>query len=196
MGVLRCLAPQPGVQGQVRDEPDGLPRVFQRHCHLTSSAPDVRRAAGTTLGAPALRGCLTARIGLVDVRVPKADLLGLEGRGVELTRNAFVGSGAAIGTFSVAATRQAFDVAYRFALTEHRGGVVPIIEHQAVADVLASAEARIEATRLLSWRALDAAWSGTHRRSNGRCTRRSSGPGTAVEVINDLVGVVGVSACC
>ena len=43
---------------------------------------------------PALRGCLTARIRLDDVRVPRKNLLGSEGRGVELTRNAFIGSGA------------------------------------------------------------------------------------------------------
>ncbi|NYJ08916.1 acyl-CoA dehydrogenase family protein [Petropleomorpha daqingensis] len=143
---------------------------------------------------PALRGCLTARIGLVDVRVPKANLLGREGQGVELTRNAFVGSGASIGTFSVAAMRQAFDVAYRFALTEHRGGAVPIIEHQAVADVLADAKARIEATRLLSWRALDAALSGDPQALEWALHAKVFGSETAVEVINDLVGVVGVSA--
>ena len=108
---------------------------------------------------PGLRGCLTAQVRLRDVRVPRANLLGAEGQGVELTRNAFIGSGASIGTFAVAAMRQAFDVAYRFATTERRGGAVPIIEHQAVSDVLANAKARIEAVRLLSWRALDAALS-------------------------------------
>jgi alkylation response protein AidB-like acyl-CoA dehydrogenase len=143
---------------------------------------------------PALRGCLTARIRLNDVRVPKANLLGSEGQGVQLTRNAFIGSGASIGTFSVAAMRQAFDVAYRFALTERRGGAVPIIEHQAVADVLADAKARIEATRLLSWRALDAALSGDPHGLEWALHAKVFGSEAAVEVINDLIRVVGVSA--
>jgi alkylation response protein AidB-like acyl-CoA dehydrogenase len=143
---------------------------------------------------PGLRGCLTAQVRLRDVRVPRANLLGAEGQGVELTRNAFIGSGASIGTFAVAAMRQAFDVAYRFATTERRGGAVPIIEHQAVADVLANAKARIEAVRLLSWRALDAALSGDPQGLEWALHSKVFGSETAVQVINDLVQVVGVSA--
>ena len=103
-----------------------------------------------------LRGCMTSRIGLRDVRVPRSNILGAEGQGVQLTYNAFWASGASIGIFAVAAMRQAFDVAYHYALTKKRGGAVPIIEHQSVADVLADAKSRIEAVRLLAWRALDA----------------------------------------
>jgi alkylation response protein AidB-like acyl-CoA dehydrogenase len=143
---------------------------------------------------PGLRGCLTARIRLHDVRVPRANLLGAEGQGIELTRNAFVGSGASIATFSVATMRQAFDVAYRFATTERRGGPVPIIEHQAVSDVLADAKARIEATRLLAWRALDAALSGDPHGLEWALHAKVLGSDTAVEVINELMQVVGVSA--
>ncbi|WP_300008150.1 acyl-CoA dehydrogenase family protein [Pseudonocardia sp.] len=143
---------------------------------------------------PGLRGCLTARIRLVDVRVPRANLVGREGQGVELTRAAFVGSGASIGTFAVAAMRQAFDVALRFACTEKRGGAVPIIEHQAVADVLADAKARIEAVRLLSWRALDAALSQHPSGLEWALHAKVLGSETGVAVINDLIGLVGVSA--
>jgi len=143
---------------------------------------------------PGLRGCLTARIRLVDVRVPKANLLGAEGQGVALTRNAFVGSGASIGTFSVAAMRAAFDVAHRFATTEKRGGPVPIIEHQSVADVLADAKSRIEAVRLLSWRALDAALSQHPSGLEWALHAKVFGSETAVDVISDLIKVVGVSA--
>lgn len=143
---------------------------------------------------PGLRGCLTAQVRLRDVRVPRANLLGAEGQGAELTRNAFVGSGASIGTFSVAAMRQAFDVAYRFATTERRGGAVPIIEHQAVSDVLADVKARIEAVRLLSWRGLDAALSGDPHGLEWALHAKVFGSETAVAVINDLIRVVGVSA--
>lgn len=98
---------------------------------------------------PGLKGCLTTRVRLKDVRVPRGNLLGEEGQGVELTRNASLLSGASIGVFAVAAMRQAFDIAYRFALAEKRGGPVPIIEYQAVSDVLADAKGKIEAVRLL-----------------------------------------------
>ena len=143
---------------------------------------------------PGLAGCLTARIRLVDVRVPKANLLGAEGQGVALTRNAFIGSGASIGTFAVAAMRQAFDVAHRFALTEKRGGAVPVIDHQAVSDALADAKSRIEAVRLLSWRALDAALSQHPSALEWALHAKVFGSETGVEVITSLMQVVGVSA--
>ena len=96
---------------------------------------------------PGLRGCLTSRIRLHDVRVPRSNILGAEGQGVQLTYNTFWASGASIGIFAVAAMRQAFDVAYHYALANKRGGAVPIIAHQSVADLLADAKSRIEAVR-------------------------------------------------
>ncbi|MGY1606755.1 acyl-CoA dehydrogenase family protein [Geodermatophilus sp. SYSU D00700] len=141
-----------------------------------------------------LRGCLTSRIRLHDVRVPRGNLIGAEGQGVALTRSAFLGSGASIGTFAVAAMRAAFDVAHRFALTEKRGGAVPIIEHQAVADVLADAKGRIEAVRLLSWRALDAVMSQHPSALELALHAKVLGSETGVAVVNDLVKIVGVSA--
>ncbi|MCF7550414.1 acyl-CoA dehydrogenase family protein [Pseudonocardia sp. WMMC193] len=146
------------------------------------------------LDLPGLRGCLTARIRLRDVRVPRANLLGAEGDGARLTLNAFTGSGASIGTFATAAMRRAFDVAFRFATTERRGGAEPIIAHQAVSDVLADAKGRIEAVRLLSWRALDAALSGDPNGLELALHVKVFGSETAVDVINDLVKIVGVSA--
>ncbi len=143
---------------------------------------------------PGLAGCLTARITLKDVRVPRANLLGQEGQGVALTRNAFIGSGASIGTFAVAAMRQAFDVALRFAVTEKRGGTTPIIDHQAVSDVLADAKSRIEAVRLLSWRALDAALSQHPCALEWALHAKVFGSETGVQVITDLMNVIGVSA--
>ena len=143
---------------------------------------------------PGLAGCLTARVTLRDVRVPRENLLGAEGQGVALTRNAFIGSGASIGTFAVAAMRQAFDVAYRFAVSEKRGGTVPIIDHQAVSDVLADAKSRIEAVRLLSWRALDAALSQHPSALEWALHAKVFGSETGVAVITDLMNVVGVTA--
>lgn len=143
---------------------------------------------------PGLRGCLTTRVTLRDVRVPKDHLLGDEGDGVRLTRNAFQASGASIGTFSVAAMRQAFDIALRFAHGEKRGGLVPVIEHQAVADILADAKGKIEAVRLLSWSALDAVFSGRPGAPELALHAKIFGSETGVEVINALIKAVGVSA--
>jgi alkylation response protein AidB-like acyl-CoA dehydrogenase len=131
---------------------------------------------------------------LRDVRVPRGNLLGAEGQGVELTRNAFFPSGASIGIFAVAAMRQAFDIAYRFALEEKRGGPVPIIEYQAVSDALADAKGRIEAVRLLSWRALDAVMAMHPSGPELALHAKVFGSETGVDVINKLIQIVGVTA--
>jgi nitroalkane oxidase len=143
---------------------------------------------------PGLRGCLTSRVRLRDVRIPAANLLGAEGQGAELTRHAFLPSGASIGIFAVAAMRGAFDIAYRFARDETRGGRGPILEHQAVSDVLADAKARIEAVRLLAWRALDAVMAQHPSALELGLHAKILGSETAVEVVTKLVQVVGVTA--
>jgi alkylation response protein AidB-like acyl-CoA dehydrogenase len=143
---------------------------------------------------PGLKGALTTRVRLTDVRVPRGNLLGEEGQGVELTRTAFLPSGASIGVFATAAMRQAFDVAYRFACTETRGGPEPIIDHQAVSDVLADAKGKIEAVRLLAWRALDAVISQHPSGPELALHAKIFGSETAVDVINNLVKIVGVTA--
>jgi alkylation response protein AidB-like acyl-CoA dehydrogenase len=141
-----------------------------------------------------LRGCLTSRVRLDNVRVPRGNLIGAEGQGVALTRNAFFASGASIGVFAVAAMRKAFDIAYKFAAAEKRGGLVPIIDHQAVADVLTDAKGKIEATRLLSWRALDAVLAGRPTGPELALHAKIFGSETGLEVINSLIKVVGVEA--
>lgn len=146
------------------------------------------------LDLPALRGCMTTRIRLRDVRVPAHHLLGREGDGPHLVRGAFMASGASIGLFAVAAMRQAWDIAYRFAQAQTRGGAVPIIEHQAVSDVLADTKGKIEAARLLGWRAMDAVLSRHPAAAELALHSKIFGSETGVAVVNDLIKVVGVSA--
>lgn len=146
------------------------------------------------LDLPALKGCLTTRIRLHNVRVPRASLLGAGGDGARLTCNAFIASGASIGIFATAAMRQAWDIAYRFAMTEKRGGAVPIIGHQAVSDVLADTKGKIEAVRLLSWRALDAVLAQEPSALELALHAKIFGSETGLEVVSDLVKIVGVSA--
>lgn len=141
-----------------------------------------------------LRGCLTSRVRLENVRVPRGNLVGAEGQGVALTRNAFLASGASIGVFAVAAMRRAFDVAYRFAVEHKRGGLVPIIDHQSVADVLTDAKGKIEATRLLSWRALDAVLTGHPAGPELALHSKIFGSETGLDVISSLIKIVGVEA--
>jgi alkylation response protein AidB-like acyl-CoA dehydrogenase len=143
---------------------------------------------------PGLRGCLTSRVHLHDVRVPRANLIGAEGQGVELTRNAFLPSGASIGAFAAAAMRKAFDVAHTFATSDSRGGPGPVINHQSVADVLASAKSKTEAVRLLTWRALDAVLSQDPSGAEWALHAKTLGSDLGLQVVNELVQVVGMQA--
>jgi alkylation response protein AidB-like acyl-CoA dehydrogenase len=169
--------------------PGGVSLIVAEHAHLAGHLEVEEH-----YDLPGLRGCLTSRVRLTDVRVPRDNLLGAEGDGVALTRGAFLASGASIAVFAVAAMRRAFDIALRFALTEKRGGAVPIIDHQAVADALADAKGRIEAVRLLGWRAMDAVLSGDPAGPELALHAKVFGSETGLDVVNSLVKVIGVEA--
>jgi nitroalkane oxidase len=71
--------------------------------------------------------------------------VGEEGGGFALTTASFTGAAALVGILGVALMRAAFDFVLHFARTERRGGLHPIIEHQAVGFALADAKTIIEA---------------------------------------------------
>lgn len=140
------------------------------------------------------RGHLTPRFQLEGLRVPAANLVGPRGGGKDIVDASFSGTAALVGVMAAALMRAAFDFALRFARTERRGGVLPIIEHQAVGYALANAKTAIEAVRSLSWRAChaqDAQAPGAHELS---LHAKIFGSDTAVRVIVDLMGVVGIDS--
>ncbi|GAF47517.1 acyl-CoA dehydrogenase family protein [Rhodococcus wratislaviensis] len=141
-----------------------------------------------------LRGTLTSRIRLDNVRVPIENLIGAEGDGPALASQTFIASAAAVAVLATASMRAAFDDAYRFATTETRNGPVPIIDHRVVADVLSQAKGRIEATRLIAWRAMDATATGNPNAVEWCLHAKIFGSETAVDVINQLIRVVGIQA--
>jgi nitroalkane oxidase len=94
----------------------------------------------------------------------------------------------------VALMRAAFDFALHFARTERRGGVHPIIEHQAVGYALADAKTTIEAARYLSWRACHAVDTQSPAADELAIQAKIYGSETAVRVITDLMLVVGVDS--
>jgi len=140
------------------------------------------------------RSHLTARFKLDAVRVPVGNLLGREGHGLQLAAESFAGSAALVGIFGVALMRAAFQFALSFARRERRGGIQPIIQHQAVGYALADAKTTIEAARVLSWhacRALDTAAPGAVELA---LHAKVFGSEAAVRVIADLMRVVGIDS--
>ncbi|MEU5400956.1 acyl-CoA dehydrogenase family protein [Streptomyces sp. NPDC005963] len=117
-----------------------------------------------------IRASHTAEVVLDDVRVPGACLLGgkekLDERlararekaagPAERVKNAamatFEASRPAVGAMAVGTARAAYEVALDYARTRHQFGR-PIIDNQGIAFQLADMRTRIDAARLLVWRA-------------------------------------------
>jgi len=140
------------------------------------------------------RAHLTPRFRLDAVPVPTGNLLGQEGRGLQLAAESFAGSAALVGILGVALMRAAFQFALSFAKSDQRGGIQQIIQHQAVGYALADAKTTIEAARALSWhacRAFDTAAPGALELA---IHAKVFGSEAAVRVITDLMRVVGVES--
>ena len=140
------------------------------------------------------RAHLMPRFRLDAVPVPAGNLLGQEGRGLQLAAESFAGSAALVGIFGVALMRAAFQFALSFAKSDRRGGIQQIIQHQAVGYSLADAKTTIEAARALSWhacRAFDTAAPGALELA---IHAKVFGSEAAVRVITDLMRVVGVES--
>ena len=140
------------------------------------------------------RAHLVPEFRLENVSAPRDNLLGEEGTGLALSAASFTGTAALVGIFGVALMRAAFEYALHFAKTEKRGGVQPIIEHQAVGYALADAKASIEAARYLSWRACHAVDTQSPAADELAVQAKIYGSETAVRVITDLINVVGVDS--
>jgi len=140
------------------------------------------------------RAHLTPLFGFENVSTPRANLLGEEGNGLALAAASFTGTAALVGILGVALMRAAFDFALHFARTERRGGIHPIIEHQAVGYALADAKTAIEAVRYLSWRACHAVDMQSPAADELAIQAKIYGSETAVRVIIDLMRVVGTDS--
>src|ERR1700730_806994 len=83
------------------------------------------------------RAHLLPQFNLRGVSVSRDNVLGSLGGGLTLTAACFTGAAALVGIFAVALMRAAFEFTLGFARNERRGGIHPIIEHQAVGYALA-----------------------------------------------------------
>jgi nitroalkane oxidase len=140
------------------------------------------------------RAHLMPRFRLDAVPVPAGNLLGQEGRGLQLAAESFAGSAALVGIFGVALMRAAFQFALSFAKSDRRGGIQQIIQHQAVGYALADAKTTIEAARALSWHACLAFDTAAPGALELAIHAKVFGSEAAVRVITDLMRVVGVES--
>jgi len=140
------------------------------------------------------RAHLLPQFNLKGVSVPRDDVLGSRGGGLALTAACFTGAAALVGIFAVALMRAAFEFTLAFARTEMRGGIDPIIEHQAVGYALADAKMAIESTRCFAWRACQAVDVQSPSAQELAIEAKVHGSETAVRVLTDLMRVVGIES--
>ncbi|KJC57287.1 acyl-CoA dehydrogenase [Bradyrhizobium sp. LTSPM299] len=140
------------------------------------------------------RAHLLPEFNLRAVSVSRDNVLGSVGGGLALTGACFTGAAALVGIFAVALMRAAFEFTLGFARTERRGGIHPIIEHQAVGYALADAKIAIETTRCLCWRACQAVDVQSPAAQELAIEAKIHGSETAVRVLTDLMRVVGIES--
>jgi alkylation response protein AidB-like acyl-CoA dehydrogenase len=98
------------------------------------------------------RACPAAELIFEDVRIPKENVIGGEGGGWLLNQQVLASSRGPVGAIAVGIARNAYEIALRYASERYQGGK-PIIKHQAVKMMLADMAIKIEAARLLAWKA-------------------------------------------
>jgi alkylation response protein AidB-like acyl-CoA dehydrogenase len=140
------------------------------------------------------RAHLLPQFNLKGVSVSRDNILGSVGGGLALVAACFTGAAALVGIFAVALMRAAFEFTLAFARTERRGGIDPIIEHQAVGYALADAKIAIETTRFFCWRACHAVDVQSPAAQELAIEAKVHGSETAVRVLTDLMRVVGVES--
>lgn len=115
-----------------------------------------RDAPGLSFGAPmrkmGQRAIVNTEVFLDDVFVPESDRLGAEGHGFTGLMRTFDISRAVLGASATGLARACLELATGYAKERTQFGR-PIIEHQAVGFRLADMATRVEASRLLVWRA-------------------------------------------
>lgn len=99
-----------------------------------------------------LGGCHSNAITYENVHVPRANLLGEEGRGLQQTLKTLDGGRISIGALSVGIAQAALEEAIRYAQERESFGK-PIAEHQAIQWMLADAATEIQAARLMIYHA-------------------------------------------
>jgi alkylation response protein AidB-like acyl-CoA dehydrogenase len=124
-----------------------------------------------------------------DLRVPVENRLGEEGEGFKIAMQTFEFTRTHIAIAAVGLARAAYEYALHYAQERIQFGK-PIVQHQAIAFMLADMATDIDAARLLAWRA---AWLADQGRP---CTKEASmakafAADVAMRVTTDAVQVLG-----
>ncbi|KAK2036448.1 acyl-CoA dehydrogenase domain-containing protein [Colletotrichum somersetense] len=132
-----------------------------------------------------------------NVRVPAKNVLCPPGQGAAIASGSFDCSAVLVGAMAVGLMRAAFDAALSFAKGDSRGGKFPLLERQAVADLLSGIKMQTEACRALTWKAAHALENGPgdyNARRELALAAKIYCSDAAVKAVTDAINAVGVSA--
>ncbi|NLZ29097.1 MAG: acyl-CoA dehydrogenase [Firmicutes bacterium] len=137
-----------------------------------------------------IRASNTTEVIFEDVRVSAGNRLGKEGSGFRTAMRTFDLSRPMIGGLAVGIARAAYEAASDYARKRIQFGK-PIIQQQAVSFMLADMAMKIEAARLLVWKAASLAPGGERKTSAFSSMAKALASDVAMEVTTDAVQVLG-----
>ncbi|GAP92999.2 putative acyl- dehydrogenase domain-containing protein [Rosellinia necatrix] len=132
-----------------------------------------------------------------DVRLPSRNVLCAPGGGAAIVNRCFDRSAVLVGAMAVGLMRAAFDAALAFARGDDRGGAVPLLERQAVADLLSTIKMQTEACRALTWKAAHAMENGPgsyDARRELALAAKVYCSDSAVKAVTEAINAVGITA--
>jgi alkylation response protein AidB-like acyl-CoA dehydrogenase len=136
-----------------------------------------------------VRSSDTSELVFEDCRVPAANLLGREGRGFVDTLKILDRGRIGIAAFSIGIARAALEASMRYALDRRQFGH-PIADFQAIQIKIAEMATKVEASRLLAWRAAALADCGKNHTAESSMAKLFAGE-AAVEVALEAIQIHG-----
>jgi len=140
-------------------------------------------------GKMGIKPCITGSVALSDLRVPKDNLVGELNRGFYYALELFNGTRITIAAQAVGMAQGAFERAFKYAKNRKQFGR-PIIDFQAVSFKLAEMAMKIEAARLLTYKA---AWLYDQGKVDPAATSiaKAYASRVAMEVTDDAIQIYG-----
>jgi len=147
-------------------------------------------SVGKTEHKLGIRGSETAELIFEDMEVPAENLLGREGAGWQLAMNTLDTSRPGVGAQGVGVAQGSLDFAFKYAREREQFGQ-PIGNFEAVQDMLVRMAMKVEAARLLVYRAATNVHKNTREKTAYAALSKCYGGDIAMEVTTDAVQVLG-----
>lgn len=140
-------------------------------------------------GKMGIKPCVTGSLAMSDLKVPDANVVGELNKGFYYTLGLFDGTRITVAAQAVGMAQGAFERALTYAKTRKQGGQ-PIINYQGISHKLAEMSMKIEAARLLMYKA---AWLYDKEKPNPQATStaKAFAGRTAMEVTDDAIQIFG-----